>query len=148
MTRLEALDKMLAFINPETESGRDAALMCGATADLYPDDFPFNGDDLVLTTPLDAVNGSFDAAFRIFSALLPGWAIYQMTSWPDHPAKAEIWGTHEARDGKRWHDARDGRFDADAPNLGHALLLATFKAYRERVVAELLKAEAKAGGAA
>ena len=75
-----------------------------------------------------AYNGSLDAAKRLHDALLPGWAVERIAIWRGHPAHVCIWGTHEERDGKFWHEAKDGRFEATADTPARAWLLAILKA--------------------
>lgn len=77
---------------------------------------------------LDAYRGSMDAALALFNAMLPGWAIERITSWPGGSCTATLWGTHEGKDGERWHHQSDGRFDANALTPARALLLATLRA--------------------
>lgn len=58
MDRLKSLDLTIELLTRGTLD----AVSCGAFSDFYPNDFPFNGTDLVLTTALDAQAGSFGAS--------------------------------------------------------------------------------------
>lgn len=75
-----------------------------------------------------AYNGDLNAALRLHEALLPGYALERLALWHGCPATVHIWGTHKERDGKFWHDYRDGRFEANADNPARAWLLAILKA--------------------
>ena len=76
-----------------------------------------------------AYHGDLNAAVVLLEALLPGWAIERMTSWPGRCCRVSLWGTHDLG-GERWHSCEDGRIDAEGPTLARALLLATLRAYR------------------
>jgi hypothetical protein len=69
MTRVEALKGLLSA----AETGTMNAYNCGEYGDAWPDDMPFNGDTVTLTTCLDAFDGSLDAAKELHKAVLPGW---------------------------------------------------------------------------
>ena len=79
----------------------------------------------------EAYEGSLDAALALHEALLPGWALERLTKWPgtNGQCTAYLWGTHED-DGERWHNAKDGRVDANGPTPARAWLLAILRAYR------------------
>ena len=68
------------------------------------------------------------AAKALHNAVLPGWAISRLTDWPSVGASCEIWGTHEGKDGERWHHHTDGRARADAHPLARVWLLAILEA--------------------
>lgn len=88
-----------------------------------------DGTDLVYAYQA-AFDGSLDAALRLHEALLPGYALERMTMWHGHPAAVHIWGTHEERDGKLWHDSRDGRFEAESTIPARAWLIAILRALK------------------
>ena len=106
---IELRDKVKAGIDPNESA---AAMPCQRTTDL---------------TYL-AFRGSLDAAKALHEAVLPGWAISRLTDWPSVGASCEIWGTHEGKDGERWHHHTDGRARADAHTLARAWLLAILEA--------------------
>ena len=86
---------------------------------------------LALSDAWRAFNGSLDAALALHEALLPGWALERLNKWPgtNGQCTAYLWGTHE-EDGERWHNAKDGRVDANGPTPARAWLLAILRAYR------------------
>ena len=79
-----------------------------------------------------AYHGSLDAAKALHDAVLPGWALARLCDWPGCEASCEIWGTHEGKDGERWHHPTDGRANADAHTPARAWLLAIFEALIEQ----------------
>lgn len=95
----------------------------------YTRDTGLNIDALILVER--SLKGSLDAALALHEALLPGWALERLTMWPgtNGQCTAYLWGTHE-EDGERWHNAKDGRVDANGPTPARAWLLAILRAYR------------------
>jgi hypothetical protein len=83
---------------------------------------------------MKAYRGSLDAALSLHEALLPNWAVERITMWPGGECMACLCGTHE-ENGERWHQHRDGRFDARGPTLSRAWLLAILRAYASQLTA-------------
>ena len=80
---------------------------------------------------LHAYKGSTDAALALLGAVLPETE-YRLHHFPGKKVTATLWGTHKGRDGMRWHDFKDGSWNADAPTPARALLLATLSALIEQ----------------
>ena len=122
MTRKEALAELIAKVEAGTIPASDFDAFVPV----------FN----VTTTGNDAhmaYRGSLDAALALHQAVLPGWALERLTMWPSFNGEcgASLWGTHEEKDGGRWHSFVDGRTEAKADNPARAWLLAILKALHE-----------------
>lgn len=68
------------------------------------------------------------AARALHEAMLPGWALNHLDTWPGGDSNVEIIGTHEKRGGERWHRFEDGKAKADNLCPARAWLLAILAA--------------------
>ena len=118
MTRLEAL---IALRDAVREDGFDEILL----------DYVFGRKTRQKFYAGKAFRGSLEgagAAVALMHDRLPGWAIDKLEYWPGQFARVRIIGTHEGKEGKRWHTYGDGTAEAESDTPARALLLAILEA--------------------
>lgn len=123
MTDTKALDALIEAV----EAGNNFGIIPKAQAVLAE----FDPNYGVGETVCSAFDGSLDAAKALHEALLPWWALQELSMWPgiNGQCTATLWGTH-IKDGELWHHHSDGRQDAASSTPARAWLLAILKAYR------------------
>jgi hypothetical protein len=78
--------------------------------------------------PLPSPTGSVDAALTLVPE---GWVVERLSIWP-HESSVSLYGTHEGKDGLRWHNFDDGRVDSvTAPTPALALCIASLIAHEK-----------------
>lgn len=90
---------------------------------IYPDgstSVPGNAPDGLVPKYTDSI----DAALMLVPE---GWVLERLSVWP-YESYASLYGTHEGKDGKRWHNACDGRTDGTGKTAPIALCIAAMKA--------------------